>query len=247
MKTDRVFSGRFKDVLDNVVSANSAKALTVAFQNLASTLGYTRWTISYIVPARTGEPYDSFTTIDNHPEELNQIALRDRWGTVDPSVQRVKHCSRPFLWNRQAYLDVGRNEHWECLASFGYQQGTIGACHLPAGDHLLCGFGRDEAVTLQGADELRALAEFQLAVSCSIDSAIRLLAKSPSVKSECPLTHRERECLQWTAIGKTAWEIGRILSISERTAHQHLQHAARKLNATNKIQAAIKAERNGWT
>jgi DNA-binding CsgD family transcriptional regulator len=60
------------------------------------------------------------------------------------------------------------------------------------------------------------------------------------------LTGRERECLAWTVIGKTAWEIGMILSISERTAHQHVQSAARKLGTASKHQAALVALRMGW-
>ena len=31
--------------------------------------------------------------------------------------------------------------------------------------------------------------------------------------------HREIECLQWVASGKTDWEIGRVLGIAAATAH----------------------------
>ena len=67
-----------------------------------------------------------------------------------------------------------------------------------------------------------------------------------SEPAKSPLTARERECLQWTIDGKTAWEIGMILSISERTAAQHLGTATRKADAATKHQAARKAERLGW-
>ena len=59
------------------------------------------------------------------------------------------------------------------------------------------------------------------------------------------LTARETECLRWTAEGKTAWEVGRILQISERTANWHLQAASHKLGCANKIQAVVKAIRIG--
>ena len=44
-----------------------------------------------------------------------------------------------------------------------------------------------------------------------------------------------------TSRGNTAWEIGNILSISERTAKQHLTSAARKLGSYSKHHAVVKA------
>ena len=52
------------------------------------------------------------------------------------------------------------------------------------------------------------------------------------------LTRRERECLLWAAEGKTSWEIGQLLNISERTSIFHLQNATHKLGASGR-QAAI--------
>ena len=45
--------------------------------------------------------------------------------------------------------------------------------------------------------------------------------------------------------GKTAWEVGNLLGISERTAVLHLQTAMRKLGCVNKHQAVLKALRLG--
>ena len=55
------------------------------------------------------------------------------------------------------------------------------------------------------------------------------------------LTLREREVLAWTADGKTAYEIGMIFGIAERTVKFHLQNAVVKLDAMNKTHAATKA------
>lgn len=53
-----------------------------------------------------------------------------------------------------------------------------------------------------------------------------------------PLTNREQECLQWASQGKTSWEIGKILGITERTANFHINNACRKLSVRSR-QAAI--------
>ncbi|MER8880866.1 helix-turn-helix domain-containing protein, partial [Mesorhizobium sp. M0684] len=54
------------------------------------------------------------------------------------------------------------------------------------------------------------------------------------------LSRREIECLKWAARGKTAWEIGRILGISRRTAAYHRDNARKKLGAPTTIQAAVR-------
>jgi LuxR family transcriptional regulator len=49
--------------------------------------------------------------------------------------------------------------------------------------------------------------------------------------------------LKYSAIGKTAGEIARILSLSESTVQFHIRGAIRKLGVNNKIAAVIKAAR----
>ncbi|HEY9573852.1 MAG TPA: helix-turn-helix transcriptional regulator [Pusillimonas sp.] len=55
-----------------------------------------------------------------------------------------------------------------------------------------------------------------------------------------PLTQREVSCLQWAAIGKTSWEMGLILGLTERTINFHIHNACRKLGVHGR-QAAITA------
>ena len=50
-------------------------------------------------------------------------------------------------------------------------------------------------------------------------------------------TPKERDVLRWVLQGKTSWEIGRILSISERTVKFHLKNVYQKLNVSNRAQA----------
>lgn len=59
------------------------------------------------------------------------------------------------------------------------------------------------------------------------------------------LTPREVDCLQWSAEGKTSWEIGEILKISERTVESYLKTAAQKLSARSRTQAVALAVKRG--
>lgn len=60
-----------------------------------------------------------------------------------------------------------------------------------------------------------------------------------------PLTNRETDCLHWAAQGKTSWEIGRILGISERTVNFHIANTCDKLKVTGRQAAIATALRHG--
>ncbi len=55
------------------------------------------------------------------------------------------------------------------------------------------------------------------------------------------LSKQERECLTWAAAGKTNWEIGEIVSISEASVRTYIRRAKLKLGVTTKIQAIVAA------
>ena len=74
---------------------------------------------------------------------------------------------------------------------------------------------------------------------------MRLLLPASEQAERPALTPREIEALYWTMEGKTAWEVGQILGISERTAVLHVNNAMHKLGCVNKHQAVLKALRLG--
>jgi DNA-binding CsgD family transcriptional regulator len=55
------------------------------------------------------------------------------------------------------------------------------------------------------------------------------------------ITERECEILRWIAAGKTNWEIGKILQISEFTVKNHVQSILKKLSANSRAQAVTMA------
>lgn len=59
------------------------------------------------------------------------------------------------------------------------------------------------------------------------------------------LSHRECEVLRWAAEGKTSYEIGIILGLTERTINFHIARSIMKLGASNKTNAVVKAMQRG--
>jgi LuxR family transcriptional regulator, transcriptional regulator of spore coat protein len=66
-----------------------------------------------------------------------------------------------------------------------------------------------------------------------------------SVAPDIHITPREMEVLHWMAEGKTASEIGTILSLSEHTVTRHAWTVRLKLDAVNSMQLVAKAIRRG--
>lgn len=60
-------------------------------------------------------------------------------------------------------------------------------------------------------------------------------------EAEKPLSKREAECVYWVCLGKSDEEIGRILSISKKTANHHIEAAKTKLGVVSRASLAWRA------
>jgi DNA-binding CsgD family transcriptional regulator len=184
-----------------------------------------------------------FYSIDNAPDAYRQSF--DDEGRLDPVMQHCKRHSTPIIWNQDTYLEGGLIEKWEKQAAFGYRTGVGMALHLPDGKHFMIGVDRDQALPRHPTELTRIVADLQLFAVHAQDAAMRLLVPVEQAVDVPQLTARELEALRWTMDGKTAWEVGAILGISERTAVLHVNNAMHKLGCTSKHQAVIKALRLG--
>lgn len=70
--------------------------------------------------------------------------------------------------------------------------------------------------------------------------------KNASATEESPvLSLREKECILWTAKGKSSWEIGVILGVSRNTVNFHIKNVMKKLGVNSRTVAALKAAHCG--
>ena len=73
-----------------------------------------------------------------------------------------------------------------------------------------------------------------------LDKALERV-QAPQTGEQVCLTPREMEVLNWAAAGKTAWEMGVIIGISQRTVKYYLANCYRKLGVSNRTQAIMTA------
>jgi DNA-binding CsgD family transcriptional regulator len=109
----------------------------------------------------------------------------------------------------------------------------------------MLGVDRDRPLPSDRHELTRVVADLQLFAVHALDAAMRVLVPGAASPDGPSMTPRELEALRWTMDGKTAWEVGSILGITERTAVLHLNNAMRKLGCVNKHQAVLKALRLG--
>jgi LuxR family quorum-sensing system transcriptional regulator CciR len=83
----------------------------------------------------------------------------------------------------------------------------------------------------------------QLAGNFAFEAARRLWTVRGRLPFPPPpgLTDRQRECLLWAARGKTAWEIGRILGVSEETVIRHFKQGGERYGVQRRASLMVRA------
>lgn len=186
-----------------------------------------------------------FIAIDNTPPGFTDSYDDPALGRLDPVMQHCKRQTMPIIWNQQTYLRHNVGELWEQQARFGYRTGIAMALHMPEGRHFMLGVDRDQPLPAAPDELQRIVADLQLFAVVAQDVAMRILVPVAQQPERPGLTPRELEALRWTMEGKTAWEVGAVMGITERTANLHINAATHKLGCANKHQAVLKALRLG--
>lgn len=202
-------------------------------------------TVAAVTVVEHGVAGTEFISVDNTPQAYSN-AFRDT-GVMrrDPVMQHCRKQSVPIIWDQQTYTGQGLGELWEEQAQFGYNTGIAMALHLPEGRHFVLGVDRDKPLPTDATELQRVVADLQLFAVHAQEAALRLLLPETMRPEKPALTPRELEALHWTMEGKTAWEVGAILGISERTAVLHVNNAMHKLGCVSKHAAVLKALRLG--
>lgn len=181
-----------------------------------------------------------FEMIGNTPREFLEASRDPEDAKRDPVMKRMRHTSVPFVYDQAFYVGEGAGDLWEQQAAHGYCTGVSMALHLPGGRHFLLGVDREAPMPSSGQTVMRLMADLQLLAVFAQETALRVMLNDQN-DGVVALTPREREVLQWTREGKSAWAVGQILGMSDNTVNFHLKNIMTKLGASGKHQAVLKA------
>jgi len=229
-----------REALDFIEGLGAYGSVPDAMDALALTFG--RYGFEHVIVTGLPNPDQRFSQMvlaKKWPAEWFSLYTEKNYDRVDPVIRMCRNTVNPFEWSEAPYdaeLEPGAVEVMRRATDFRMSHGFV----VPI--HGLTGY---EAGVSLGGEHLdlnaRSKPALHLIAMYGFDHIRRLLA--PSTHPSARLTPREREVIAWASQGKSAWEIGEILNITQRTAEEHLATAARKLGAVNRTHAVAIAIR----
>ncbi len=177
------------------------------------------------------------------PDTWRQRYAAGKYLGRDPSVRALAHTREPYTWTEGLEFDdysrTERNIVFEAREHGLHSGLVVPITGIRIGAAVVTIAGENNVLSGRDRAELHFAAIYAQA-------RIRALAPQQHRGAETVrLSSRERDCLEWAAMGKTDWEIGEILSISARTAGSHIERAKQKLGVSTRIQAVVMALQSG--
>lgn len=191
----------------------------------------------------TGQWWPLRLNVRNFPKGWQRVWRN--FESHDPYYHACFEGTLPFEWRsvqRSERLNDKEQAAWKYLADFGLVRGATVPIHLPNGRFAVVSAIVDKPNANWSA-VYEANYENLLHVSHLFHNTITHNGFVEQADTAIPniLTPRERECLGWTAHGKTSPEIAMILGRSVDTVRLHIKNAMLKLDASTRTHAVAKA------
>ncbi|ANT54600.1 helix-turn-helix transcriptional regulator [Mesorhizobium amorphae] len=175
----------------------------------------------------------------NYPDEWQERCFEMGYDRMDPLIKKSRKRAGAFRWS-EVYKDASTTEDerrvFDEAATFGLRSGISVPLHGPGGRFAIMSFAQASDREFQN----RTITYLQFA-ALHFHLRVAKFASSNGSGEAPDLSPREKECILWTARGKSSWEMGKILGISDNTVNFHIKNVMRKLNAASRTVAAIKA------
>jgi DNA-binding CsgD family transcriptional regulator len=235
-----------QDVLDYAVQFCEAKSLDELRDRAASVFGLFGFRgYSFAVIRRVKNVYLHVLVFSSWPSGPQHTFQQSALFNVDPIIVRSRFTTEPFAWDFSEY-DESLPAHREIVA-IRQALGVTGGICLPVFE----AFHGRSVLYLSGTGfdaSHQTLLGFQLMAEHLSNrvNALSLASRAADLPghvffSDRDLSPRERQVFGWIAFGKSSREIAMIMSISEHTVNDYIASAMNKLNASNRVEAVMRA------
>jgi LuxR family transcriptional regulator len=153
----------------------------------------------------------------------------------------VRHALRsplPVIWSDE-FFSAAR-PFWEQARMHGLRYGWAQPCRDVHGTLGMFTVARSHE-ELSDAELQEKNGRLSWLTQIAHISMTRVLLGKMIPEANVRLSVRETAVIRWTADGKTTAEISEIMGLSVRTVTFHIGNVVRKLNASNKTGAAVRA------
>jgi LuxR family transcriptional regulator, quorum-sensing system regulator CciR len=220
-----------------LVQIETPERLEEALKRTSLFMGFDHYALS--LEGRSATELRSEVLLHDYPDEWAKAYINFDLGGMDPVRRACDKSFSGFTWENiekmipmtrgdRQMLAVGR----ECGIGDGY---TVPR-HLPGTARGTCSF----VVRPEGHLPGEWLVVAELVGTLALTCALKISGMAANV-SAAKLSDRQRECLLWTARGKTALETAIILGISIETVIQHLKIARERYDVHCKQSLIVNA------
>ncbi len=223
------------DTVDAVTQLASLAQIGEHLARAMGQMGFTSIGICGFPPVEEGA--EPIFVMDIAPPGFRDQYFQEHLYQINPIAAHARIAATPFRYDETPHDPSRQQDHErfnQIMRSYGLRAGIM----IPVGrvgQSPAWAWFSGESPELD--DEAMHVAEL-----IALFASSKALALFQSSSDDQPrLTAREREVLTWAPLGKSSWEIGRILNIAKRTVDEHTQIAMRKLAAANRTQAVALA------
>ena len=225
-----------EDHLDCLLRMASEADLFKKLSSTARQMGFEFCAYGAQMPIPITRP--NVTMANNYPAAWKETYVSKDYLEQDPTVQHGLKSCLPLVWNDALFVQAPA--FWEEARGHGIQTGWSLSVRDAGGTVGMLSLARS-GEPLKATEVFGKNARLSWLSNYAHVGMMRFAIPRELPESRVILTLREREVLRWTAEGKTAYEIGHILLVSERTVNFHINNVVAKFGASNKTQAAVKA------
>ena len=229
------------DYISSIGMEPDVDAMLVQLRQIVGNFGFDSFLLTGV--PNPGRRIDGYIMLSGWNSNWLERYVAEDYVQIDPIAQRLQSAADPFTWSeaiRGRRLASSAEQVMGEAASIGMRDGLCVPLYDLDGRRSVLSLAA-ESIDLSPAE--RGVLHL---VGIYSQNRIRELIGEQGIVVERPaLSPRERECLQWTAAGKTSWEIAAILRLSQNTTDGYIASATRKLGATNRTQAVAEGIRRG--
>ena len=218
------------DILMEICSGMGYTQVSYACQNFSPKLLDGRWLPLKLnvrnFPSGWEYGWEELTTHDPYYHECFQGTLPFDWTELQNSgkLRPLEQCA------------------WKYLADIGLGRGVTTPIHSPDGR-----FSVLSAIVDRSSANWHDIKSKTQDLMLDLAHLYRHTLHQKGFENEIPvvdpfrLSRREKECLQWSAAGKSAPEIAMILNLSPETIRKYLKNARHRLGSHTTAQAVVNA------
>ena len=182
--------------------------------------------------------------IDNYPQSWAREFRRRRLAASDPVHLASRRTNVGFCWSELRALVNLERKHCDIIdrsRHHGIGEGFTVPANVPGEPSASCSFAMRAGRDLPA----RRLRSAELVGAHALCAARRIYAAR--TRAQPPhLSRRQVDCLRLVAVGKTDWEIARILGLSVDTAHQYVKSARGAYDVVSRTQLVVYGLRDNW-